>query len=428
MAAERIALKSGIIMVTLTSLEEGFTMEKKYAGDPLDIIHTVGLETVRPVVRVALTFAKPLALARLKQAVAAVVEVVPELGCRYVLADNSYVPVAGEIVVTDVAEPDVDAAAWDLTKAPQLRIYWQSPTALIVYVSHVFSDGAGAKALLALLAQAYREKTLAGETNSTDSAWLQALVAKHQAGQSGSDHPAKELLLPQLADHKNQTYRVGRLSLSQAGTSQLLKATHLAGVTVNDVVMSAFGRAVQRFTDVETIALPCPTDMRKFAPDTQRRIANFTSRYNFAVEAPMTMPFAALVRAVHTAMAANKAKRQCFDSIQDLLMQVQDKPIAELQKIVAANYHMRAISYTNFGVLTTEQLDFGVPLEEVVMTGGFRRAPSFQTAMATYDGRLTMAFNMIGSDAEYRFGMGLLAMQHDLIRDFTLGVMQAAQA
>ncbi|WP_461214979.1 phthiocerol/phthiodiolone dimycocerosyl transferase family protein [Lacticaseibacillus sp. GG6-2] len=403
-------------------------MARQYAGDPLDIIHTVGLETVRPVVRVALTFGAPLDMARFKKALSAVVEVVPELACRYELADNSYVPVSGDILVTGVAEPDVDAVAWDLTKSPQLRIYWQSATSLVVYVSHVFSDGAGAKALLALIAQAYRTQTLAGETNSTNSDWLMPLVTKHEVVKSGSDHPAQELLLPQLADHDGQTYRVGRLSFSKAATTQLVKATHLAGVTVNDVVMSAFGRAVQRFAATETIALPCPTDMRKFAPDNKRRIANFTSRYNFSVAAPASLPFAALVRDVHDAMAANKAKHQCFDSVQGLLTQIGKKPISELQQIVAANYHMRAIAYTNFGVLSAKQVDFGIPLTDVVMTGGFRRAPSFQTAMATYDGRLTMAFNMIGSDAEYRFGMALLAIQHDLVQNFTLGTMSAAQA
>lgn len=395
---------------------------QSYAGDPLNIIHTVGLETVAPVVRVELTFAQALDKVRFAQALQAVVGVVPELGCRYVLATNSYTPIDAPLIHEAVANPDADARDWRLTEAPQLRVYWQSDQHLVVYVSHVFADGAGAKELLYLIAQAYRDggAALTNETNSTDAAWLEAQVAKHTVQAAGADHPAKPLLLPALADDTAKTYRVGHLTLSATTTQALIHAAKALGVTVNDVVMAAFGRAVQRFADTKRIALACPTDMRQFAPDDQRRIANFTSRYNFNVDAPDDAPFAAIVQRVHAAMVHNKQTRQCFDSIHDLLAQVHTAPLAELQQTVAANYHMRAIAYTNFGILDRAKLNFGVALHEVIMTGGFRTAPAFQTAVATYDQRLTLAFNMIGNPTDYRFGMALLHLQELLIENFAL--------
>lgn len=395
---------------------------QSYAGDPLNIIHTVGLETVAPVVRVELTFAQALDKPKFEQALHAVVGVVPELGCRYVLATNSYTPIDAPLIHDAVANPDADARNWRLTEAPQLRVYWQSDQHLVIYISHVFADGAGAKELLYLIAQAYRDggAALAGKTNSTDAAWLQAQVAKHQIQAAGADHPAKPLSLPALADDAKKTYRVGHLTLSATTTQALIHAAKALGVTVNDVVMAAFGRSVQRFSDTSRIALACPTDMRQFAPDDQRRIANFTSRYNFDIDAPDAEPFAAIVQRVHEAMVKNKQTRQCFDSIQDLLAQVHTAPLAELQQTVAANYHMRDIAYTNFGVLAQDQLDFGVALNQVIMTGGFRTAPAYQTAVATYAGRLTLAFNMIGNETDYRFGIALLHLQELLIENFAL--------
>ncbi|MDN6543294.1 MAG: hypothetical protein L0K52_06225, partial [Lentilactobacillus parabuchneri] len=66
--------------------------------NPLNILHTIGLKALYPVIRCQLKLAGQLDVSRLIQAVNLTAKVVPELFCRYELADNSWQP-----VVTDAS-------------------------------------------------------------------------------------------------------------------------------------------------------------------------------------------------------------------------------------------------------------------------------------------------------------------------------------
>ena len=404
-------------------------MQKTYQGEPLDIIHTVGLDTVYPVVRCQIDFAKSLTLNRLANAVQKVSKIIPEIFCRYEIQRNTFIPVtenATNLIRIDVAEPDTDAATWDLMTEPQLRIYWQTveqKTRLIFYISHILADGAGSKQLLALIARAYRQDqpALTGVVNHQEIDWLIKLVAAHSASQRPVDHPAQPLMLPPIKSTEPQKYRVGSLTLTKKETTNLLSSAREQHVTVNDVVMTAFGRVIQQLAGVERIALACPTDMRPLNPTPVGgyQIANLTSRYNFDVAVAATDSFATIVQKVHAEMAQNKKNHQCFDSIQGLLDQYQHAPLAMLQQTIQANYHMRSIAYTNFGVLNAADLNFGeVSIESLTITGGFRRMPNFQIAVGTFADRLTLAFNMIGTDAEFDQGLRIAKQMAELIQIF----------
>ncbi|MCF7522904.1 hypothetical protein L3X07_05130 [Levilactobacillus brevis] len=58
--------------------------------NPLNILHTIGLKALYPVIRCQLKLAGQLDVSRLIQAVNLTAKVVPELFCRYELADNSW--------------------------------------------------------------------------------------------------------------------------------------------------------------------------------------------------------------------------------------------------------------------------------------------------------------------------------------------------
>lgn len=64
---------------------------KIYPGEPLNILHTIGLKTMYPIVRCQIDFTRPLERARLEQAVRLVGQVVPQIFGRYVLAQNAFV-------------------------------------------------------------------------------------------------------------------------------------------------------------------------------------------------------------------------------------------------------------------------------------------------------------------------------------------------
>lgn len=404
-----------------------------YAGEPLNILHTIGLETMYPTIRCQLDFANQLDHAKLIAALTAVTKIVPELLCKYQLSTNSFEPVTDDVtdlLRVNVDQPDVDAKSFDLMNEPQLRIYWNTSNAkdhLIFYVSHILTDGAGFKQFLYLLAQAYSAgpQSINGITNQQGIDWLIHLVNQtHRTAARNADHPAAPLLLPKLAETTAVYPAVGTVKLNANMVLALQKKAHTAGVTLNDIFMSAFGRAIQRYGTTSAISLACPTDMRPFGKKpatTRRQIANFTSRYNLNIETDLDAPFALLVHQVHQGMVTNKNNKQCFDSIADLLANYQKYPLAKLQQIVEENYHVREIAYTNFGIIDDDQLVFqGAPIDNVTLTGSFRRAPMFQIAVATFKQQTTLAFNMDGTSAEYNFGLAIARSMADLIEGYTL--------
>ena len=65
-------------------------MMTKYIGEPLNIIHTIGMQNLYPTIRIHFTVTNCFNLQRFKKAIKACTQVVPELLCKYVLTDNSF--------------------------------------------------------------------------------------------------------------------------------------------------------------------------------------------------------------------------------------------------------------------------------------------------------------------------------------------------
>lgn len=198
----------------------------------------------------------------------------PELFCRYELADNSWQPVVTD-ASTLVQEVPADAPLDDTPDwftQPQLRVQVQatsSGTTLTLTISHILTDGSGFKQYLYLLSDCYNRGPVAitGVKNVVELSWLKELLASHPAPQTGNvDHPAQPLQLPKLAAASTEQQRpqVSGLRLSQQLTRDLLAATHEQGVTVNDVLLATFGKTIQAYNQGNPIlAIACPTDMRQ---------------------------------------------------------------------------------------------------------------------------------------------------------------------
>lgn len=396
-----------------------------YQGEPLNILHTIGMQELYPIVRIGFTVQDGFDQDRFEQALLQCGQVVPELFCKYNLQDNSFVPVTSDLtgVLFKGQDPDTASADWDLFADPRLRVYLNQNhdgVVVTIFLSHILTDGAGAKQLLLLLAAAYNGDSLAGIKNHQDIDWLRQLLRDHPVEvKQGTDHPAKPLSMPRLADQAGQRRRTRTLRLDQATTAALVKASHNSGVTLNDLFMAAFGQAVQRYSATDQISLACPTDMRQFIPGPrQLRVANHTSRYNIAVPADPEWPFEKVVQTIHQAMAANKQDFQCLSSVKTLVDNYDRYSLEELQQICEDNYHVRSISYTNFGIVHFQLAE--TTITDFSMLGSYRRAPMFQVAVSTYADQLNFSYAMIGNDEEARVGNTVLAMMRDLLANYAL--------
>lgn len=394
---------------------------KIYPGEPLNILHTIGLNEMYPIVRCQIDLTQPLDGVRLQKAVQLVGQVVPQIFGRYELQQNTFVVEEAKtapIIQSLAANQQPDTVPLDFMQGPQLRLYLQTQQSgqrLTLIMSHILSDGAGFKQLLYLLVDCYNRGTVAieGKQNDQSIAPVQALIDRRQSvTQKITDHPQQPLFLPQLAAHDAQIYRVARVHFSVSETEQLHAAARVSGVTLNDLFMAAFGQIIQQYSGVTDLTLACPTDMRQFfatAEQTTLRIANLTARYNLILPDTLELSLAQLIQLVHQQMQTLKEQQQFLDSVTDLLARAQTDSMAKLQQVAEANYHVRPIAYTNFGVIDAVKIQFtGTTINDFVLTGSFRRAPMFQVAVSTFDDQLMFAFNMIGNELEYRFGMMIL--------------------
>lgn len=397
--------------------------------DPLNILHTVGFDALYPIIRAELTLRTALDTQRFLEAVDQVQQVVPQLTCRYQLTNNQFVPLPGEqeqtVHLVNRADEEV-ARQLDWERGPQWQLYL-SPTKLVIYISHILTDGAGFKELLYLLAQAYRGEEISHLVNHTDIVAIRHLLTTHRSQpKENDDHPAHPLSLPALAGTAvdSRRYEVIHTKLSQVQFAHLHQTAKAAGLTINDVTMAAFGKAVQQFCETEQLALACPTDMRQYlaAPtQTELRVQNLTGRYNVQIPARRTDSVFTVASRLHTQMVKQKAELTFLESFRSMLAQLdQGASLAALQAQVEANYHVRDIAYTNLAIIDRRKLDFGgEEIANCFITGGFRQMPRYQIAVSSFAGELTLAANVIGTPVEIKLAQAVMEMMRLMLLTFT---------
>lgn len=380
-------------------------------ADPLNILHTVGFEALYPIVRCEIKFNQPLDAERLENAVVSVTKVVPELMATYDIDKNEFQKLSAPAVsVIHYVQRinDQAAAKLDFETQPQWQIYWSvSENKLVIYGSHILTDGAGFKQLLYLLAACYTKEQSMDIKNHTDIDGIKRLLKQIKPTQLNNDHPQTPLSLPRLCDSTNQQrhYQVVHDELDLRQSHHLHYQCRRLGIHLNDAFMAAYGKAVQQYCGVETISLACPTDMRKFlSVDDQKqlRVQNMTGRYNMQIEAPLSESMADTAWHVHRAMNEQKEQYAFLESFRSMIASLANgASVAKLQQDVQEHYHVRGISYTNLAIIDAEKLNFGdaVPVA-CLMSGGFREMPKYQIAVSTFRKRINLVANIIGTPQE----------------------------
>lgn len=391
--------------------------EGQLMADPLNILHTIGLDVLYPIVRCEIRFSSIINIERLKKAVKNIGLIIPEIFSYYQVQDNTFVslPHNPDTIVTQNQDFSEDEARHlDFLKEPQLKII-VSGNKVVVFISHILTDGAGAKQFLYLLAACYNQRQLPpGVENHTDIDQIKSLLGSTKNIMNPqADHPKEALSLPKLQNSKSVGYEVIESQLTKSQVMKLHDKTRQIQVTLNDALMAAFGKTIQQYCGVPDIALACPTDMRQFLTEQaakELRVQNMTARYNFDIVSPATEDVLLVVKKIHNQMKKLKESKQFLESIRSLIQEV-DKGayIGDLQKEVEQNYHVREIAYTNFGIINATKLKFvGLDIEDCFMTGSFRRMPMYQAAISTFNGKMTLAANVIGSGQERQFGKAIL--------------------
>ena len=393
-------------------------------ADPLNILHTVGFSAMYPMVRAEISLKYPLDHQRLTTAVTAVAKVVPELMQAYRIKDNEFYDIHADAssVLHFVDQMDESyAGRLDWETQPQWELY-VTDHQLIVYGSHILTDGAGFKQLLYLLCSAYNADGDIDIENHQDISEIKELLRQIPAKPSiNNDHPTQALSLPGLVnDGESRQYAILQQSLTPSQFSQLHQWTHSSGVTINDAIMTAFAKAVQQCCGVSELNLACPTDMRQFLPEDQQkqlRIQNMTGRYNVSVPAALDEEFATTVAKVHEAMDQQKANYTFLESFRTMLTNLDNgASVSQLQKDVESHYHVRGIAYTNMAIVDDTRLQFaGDHVINCILTGGFRTMPHYQICACTFKGRLNLAANVIATEEEKHLAYAVMSLMRQYL-------------
>lgn len=396
-------------------------------ADPLNILHTVGFSAMYPMVRAEISLKLPLDQERLITAVTAVAKVVPQLMQAYRIKDNKdnefYDIHADARSVVHFGEQMDESAAGrlDWETQPQWELY-VTDHQLIVYASHILTDGAGFKQLLYLLCKAYNADGEVIAVNHQDIDGIKALMNKVPAQQSkNNDHPTQSLSLPELVNNgQPRHYAILQQALTPSQFFALHQWTHSRGVTINDAIMTAFAKAVQQFCGVTELSLACPTDMRQFLPEAQRqqlRIQNMTGRYNISVPAALDEEYSTTVAKVHEAMDQQKANDTFLESFRTMLTNLDNgASVSQLQQDVEKHYHVRSIAYTNMAIVDDHQLQFaGNHVTNCILTGGFRTMPHYQICASTFKGQLNLAANVIATASEKQLAYAVMSLMRQYL-------------
>lgn len=382
-----------------------------------------------PRIRACIRFDDHLSEDALKRAALLSIGAVPEMGCifdekRHCWEKQTFA--AEDIVhiaeVASMGESDLNSyllSSIDHSCGPQVKITLvraEKADALCIIVNHMVCDGGGFKDYLYTLAGQYSRCEAEPSFNRAPSPmgkrYLNQLLKnlgfqeKLKIFFSGPDHekPDPAMILPIEGD---TSPLIIKAQVGREGMSALRKYAKSSHATINDVLLTAYVRALNRVTGCRKITVPCPVDLRKYQnPDQQCGICNLTGNYWCSVDFSLSPqePFADTLLKVSDQMRAQKESSECLKGPIQFHVLFHLLPFSLVKKLFYSISPVPVTSYTNLGILDEERLRFGNHrIDEAFISTAVKKRPYFQLSVSTYQGRCTLTSSLYGTEKDQRF-------------------------
>lgn len=369
--------------------------------------HTVQEQFIRQLTR----FDGHLDIGALKRAVDLSIRSVPLLSCCFNTKTHRWQErnfTADDIVhVVEVQSREENSceqlllSAIVFSREPQLKIFLvKGPDCdtLCVIINHMVCDGAGFKDYLYLLSDFYskykRNPTYSDiPPRKTDRSLRQLLrnlsrKEKLEILCSKSDTPKLDasLILPLEGGNGHPFLALRRIEpQSFRKLKGYAKNNH---VSLNDVLLTAYMRALHHITGRERITVPCPVDLRKYVlPNQECGICHLTGNYICKALVRDGDGFADTLKQVSTQTRAQKNSKGCLKGPMLLHLLYPILPFRAVRKL----FTVPVTSYTNLGVLQPESFHFeGLTVCDAFFATAVKHAPYFQVSVSTYDDCCTL--------------------------------------
>ncbi len=388
-----------------------------YRGEVLDFLNQLLTDDDAPLMRLRIVFSGKIDIERLKAAVLASAQIVPEVfggyqadHNRFIVADDQSI----DEIVHEVQSPySPENTAFDLNDGPQLQLFvvhHDQYDVLQAFMSHLLTDSTGFKEYLYLLTQAYNYDDLTDYQNERR---LRPVMTQLQRKFS-RPRPHANLVTTavKLPHYPGITLRHGgHVMLSSKQFMRVRRMAKAQDVGISEAILAAYAKALQVLTGHTTITLPCPINFRRFAPEAEKttRIANLTSNVFLTIKIDADAPFSTLVKQVHDLLKTERERAAFLYRLTNLQKMNHTMPVSLMRKMTKHWLAQRPLTYTNFGVIDQQRLKFhGLTVVNCVFSGAFRTTPAMEIAASTFAGTCTLSFNSSGSERDYQLSMKIL--------------------
>lgn len=326
---------------------------------------------------------------------------------------------------TEGNDQELEIMAIDFIKEPGDRI--QGPMVqtkllrgtttdmLVVKLSHLCSDGAGVKEYINLLGAIYTQLSLGQSKNQiikefgegNEGFRDQSHVFKYagisdikSAYRPNQEQQASLWSFPSQPN-KNKSPQMSVRRLSHEQSLRLTRWTKAQQATLNDVIMTAYFRALSHFTvyaEPRTAEkmIGLTIDLRRYLPNyTTGAICNLSGMEMPVIKMEDDESFNQTLVRIKQSMDKIKSQNPGLSSAagMELLAGMKLSVVKEMynqQYEQALQMGMALPLLTNFGVIADEPIQFGeVQAEGGYMTAPIMYAPFFSMGASSYNGRLT---------------------------------------
>jgi Uncharacterized protein containing a NRPS condensation (elongation) domain len=387
-----------------------------------DIANYVGqLWNKNEQIQIVLRFAQKIDYPCLNKAVRLSIDAEPVLGCEFIVGENKPVWERHSeldtvpwctLIDTDKPEEQLHNVLCKPFRSLkyQLEVYLirtMTKDILCIKINHACSDGGGAKDYLHLLQVIYskiirNEEYNLGMNDTGNRNGSQIFENLNISDPSSLINPRMAELRPTWAfpyqEKDVEKFNYAILSLSQEETNQLILFARENGVTLNDIILSAYYRAL--FSVIhpsigQTMEICVTVDLRKYLPDKKAgAICNLSGVLNHRITREEEDSTATLFRVSNTMNAIKKDNPGLHSAASIEMLSYMDFKTVAASIQCAWEESVRSgkstINLSNFGVLSEETIQFGdVSVEDAFFVTPVFRAPSFMLGASTYKNKLT---------------------------------------
>jgi NRPS condensation-like uncharacterized protein len=420
--------------------------QRKYSVTPQDRMnYLLGLYTADQQINAALYFPLGISKETLEQSVRITLQLQPVLNSSFVENDipyweevspNTHSPIC---LFAEGDDQEIEMMAIDFIQESGNRILWPMVQTkllrgttidiLVVKMSHLCSDGAGVKEYINLLGTIYtllssgqsKDQIIKRYSEGTESFRDQSLVFKYtgisnikSAYRPNQEQQASLWSFPSQPK-KNGSPKMAVRRISHEQTLQLIQWTKAQQATLNDVIMTAYFRALSRFavyaeprTSEKMIGITI--DLRRYLPNhSTGAICNLSGMEMPVIKMEDEETFNQTLLRVKQAMDKVKSQNLGLSSAagMELLAGMNLSAVKEMYKQQyeqALQMGMALPLLTNFGVIAEEPIRFGeIQAEDGYMTSPIMYAPFFTMGAGSYNGRLsfTIGYYTPGTSKEH---------------------------